>query len=380
MDDGAGCLISLAATVISTPMMWVNRVMGRWRAVLARVAKNRGLTYRGGGLFGRSSASGTLDEGELTIATTWKMDADFNLIWMENRVISRLKLGVDVSIGRAGEWEEAAGQTEVQVGDPDFDTKMTLVGDELELLSRLDAHTRKGLLEAVDGGTAVTKGTIQWVHGQLITDTAVLEAGIDKMVAIGALLTTDVPLLERLAHNAVSDPLPGVRTRNLRLWIDKGGDDVEFLRARLEDDSSRVRLVAAEAMGEDGLATLCDLVEDDDGLVAVRALNGIEAWGDLSADVIARGELTLRRLLTKEDTTVQLRTSAIEVLGRIGGVGSVEVLMLPRQPSQPAKKAIATIQGRQPDAERGRLALAEVSGGELDVARDAGALSVVDKA
>jgi hypothetical protein len=160
------------------------------------------------------------------------------------------------------------GQDE-QIGDPDFDEKVELPTLDAAACAALSYGARERLSRLVERGGEVRQGMVaydgSWTSGH---DCAWLVQMLRSLAHIARLLSVPPSSLhQRLADNAVNDPSPGVRLRNLQFIADPSTRTPPQLvasvsRSLLGDVHPRVRLLAAQGVGAEGHVVLAALAAD----------------------------------------------------------------------------------------------------------------------
>ena len=324
----------------------------------------------------------------------------------------------------------AGNDFDIQIGDPAFDAKVHLRGREDLVVAALHAQARSDVVRLIEMGGEVKVG------GDIVvefpSETIDIARPQPVMIAVAQALTGVRSIPEALAKNALADPEPGVRLRNLELLC---GNHRESPAARpaaeaaLADPDPRVRLCAAlftkdaavlRAIAGDAsldgalrAEALRNLRDGDPATVTAALDSGVEALQILAlhAAAIARDPAMLEKALSLcagsdavaeaaakalgafEDPRVQpaliellrrkapaVQTAAAWSLGQIGDVDAVEPLLPLAKHSEAARLAIRRCQGRLGAVESGRLSVAEPGeSGALSVAAEPGAISLKEK-
>jgi HEAT repeat protein len=224
------------------------------------------------------------------------------------------------------------GFREIEIGDPDFDEAVFIVGPPTLARAVLDVETRRIVRDHLfEVGIRRSHGDV-WLK----TTEAACEAG-EVRVAVEAssasdlgqvlpdvlrrlrdiarrLVTDDVAV--RLAHTAREEPVAEARLQDLltlaREFPEHAATRVA-LRAALKDDEDEIRLRCAVVLEEEGFQTLLDMASDHRTLESC-AVRAIVAVGD---------RLSLKRtgkILTHALKTRRLLVAAavLEALGRRG--------------------------------------------------------------
>ena len=282
--------------------------------------------------------------------------------------------------------KEGGGGEDVLTGDPVFDDMVEVHGQPSVVLALMDKDLRqKVALFAVRG--SLRAGTLRW-QTLLNPPQSEIPAALRKTLDLAALLSSAEGggICERLARNAATDPMPGVRLLNLLQLHDAfpaTTEAGEASRGSLDDASPWVRLAAArflhdetavlESLARDRLAPdqaaseavallAARLEPEKAGPILVDVLKGrtgdaqrqaIEELGRLrhapahgplvvvmeradprtaaaAAQALGRlgdprAEISLLRMLGRDDAEV--RVAAARALGRLGSVKSVAPLL-----------------------------------------------------
>jgi hypothetical protein len=228
---------------------------------------------------------------------------------------------------------------DVQVGDRAFDAAVKVRGDPPLVAALMTDEARRAVKWFVDQGGRVSGGTLSMECAKGAQGLSSIARLIRDTLALAHRLSTPASLPGSLAANACGDPLPGVRLTNLQHLLDRYPSRRETTgtcRTLLTDRDTEVRMTAARALGEEGLATLADLVRDPvgDEYVASLALSalGPHLPGNLAADVLDRAVF---------QNLPGLAGAAIEALGRIGDKAAVARLVRLVDGDRPLIAAIA---------------------------------------
>jgi hypothetical protein len=300
---------------------------------------------------------------------------------------------------------------DVETGDAAFDGDLIVLGDPGIAHALLDAKTRETLRRRFDSVVSLWGGRLVVRVPALYTVADALKAALD--LARPLVLPDD--LATRLAHNALEDPVEGVRLACLRTLILRHAQHPATrgtLEHACEDTSERVRLEAALARHDEGHDALRRLArEAKDEACAARALRALQAALDptegmnlleaaldrarpavaaICIDVLGRREpellpagfepLLIRRALWQSD---EVRAAAAVALGKMGTVAAVLPLQETAQKASGSLRrtiddAVHAIQARLSGAERGQLTVSQAEGGTVTLAAGGGEVSLPD--
>lgn len=321
------------------------------------MAPRLGLTFVPGNLFKHPKLAGTL-EG-LSIEIIAEDDGE------GNGVTTATVRGADlapVSIKPEDAWTTArkmiSGE-DLLVGDVRFDEAAHVKGPEAATLAILDAASRDVILAALDQDLAVDGGIVSCKLFERAETEERLRDLIERVMGIARCLRAPpATIAAKLAHNALHDPAPGARARNLAVLLrDFAASPAarDAARASLAASAPEACRIAASEHLDDG-DTFRALLDAADAFVAVRAAEGVARRGDAGA------EQRLIAFLAHGDDDVQL--SAAAALGRVGSVRAVEALRSCPATSpvvyRVAMDAALRIQRRTTTGEeRGRVTLAD---------------------
>ncbi|MES2638478.1 MAG: hypothetical protein V4850_03325 [Myxococcota bacterium] len=255
----------------------------------------------------------------------------------------------------------------VHTGDLSLDNATLVNGPRDHLVAALDGAARVHVRELVvdmsfrgqvDGG---------WVTRRLSPrdlDVGSLSIILNTVTEVSRALHTE-PTAERLAAIARADVWAGVR-RNALEVLERlhPGVVVPVARDLLRDADLDVRLDAARLAGADGTAHLLVHLDDLESAVALDP-------GGVSRRLQSLPEDTLLGLLARADRLG--RRAAARALGQVGTVHAVEAML-----EAGFVDEARAIQARLGDVEAGRLSLAAGEAGQVALATDVGAVTVVE--
>jgi hypothetical protein len=258
---------------------------------------------------------------------------------------------------------------DVLTGDTVFDDIVEVRGQPSILLALLDREIRQRVSEFVGLGGRLAAGQLQ-----CCTPTSFSTGELVRAVRLGLWLARELSspgggVCERLARNAKSDPLPGVRLWNLLQLHEHFPETREAREASqedLKDPSPWVRLAAVRFLKDEGLEVLEQLAQDR----AVPESAAAEAVGLLAARCPAEraGPLLLTALKTHSG---EARRQAVQELGRIchrPARGPLLVLLEHADPATGAAAAAALARLGEATAETALLKAMESDARELRLA------------
>jgi HEAT repeat protein len=159
-------------------------------------------------------------------------------------------------------------------GDSKFESTFRVAGPELVVSALLDAETRRLILSLSSQDVAISDGQ---VRAEMSAEQA--PRLLPRLLDTAKRLSQPFDVMERLAENALKDPIAEVRLRNLVLLLRESAENdsktVATLRAACADRNAKVRLRAAKEMGAEGYAVIAELtgsVQDEVSEEAVRLL------------------------------------------------------------------------------------------------------------
>ena len=211
------------------------------------------------------------------------------------------------------------GSSEIEVGDPEFDSAFFVGGQPGPSHAFLDCETRRRLLDLKGGcrrmklaGGELTVDVREWRGGDLVST---LPPVLQQLLEIGRRWPHHSETAARVADNVRRDPQTGVRMQNLLALIHELPQDPitePTLRAASADPWPEIRLQAGIALGPKGhdvLLALAEGREDDVPAAAIAALG--------PALVPERAMAILDNAIgTRRDRTA---AACVAVLGRTGG-------------------------------------------------------------
>lgn len=191
--------------------------------------------------------------------------------------------GVGASFGKLFVGED------ITTGDERFDAAVVVRGPSPLALSLLDEETRQRVTNLTASGGKVKDGVVSIALHRRIKDGEALAKFVRDLVAVAERLAQQGPPVERLSAIARFDSASGTRQRALQELIAGFASEPlarETLRLALSDRAPEVRLLAAVALGEQGLDCLRGIV-DSSGTAPEVALRAVEALGQLLPEEVA---------------------------------------------------------------------------------------------
>lgn len=213
------------------------------------------------------------------------------------------------------------GAREIEIGDGPFDAEFFVGGQPSKARALLDAQTR-ALLRSITPAAwlQLADGTLSAasLSGATYGGVASLEPVLASLLEAARRMTSAADTAERLAHNALKDPVPSVRLQNVLVLLREfwGPRTRETLGAACQDRMPEIRLRAAAAIGSDGLPMLLELAHDHT-LDDVWQAEAVKTLGRrLSHD-------QAEAILTQALRSLRGATAAacLRVLGSHGGAG-----------------------------------------------------------
>jgi HEAT repeat protein len=176
------------------------------------------------------------------------------------------------------------GDDDAQIGDKQFDDRVELFDLDAYACAALSHAAREQLGRALEKGVDLAQSTLHCEMRWEPHDQVWLVQMLRWISGVGQLLSvTPETLHRRLAENAVRDPSPGVRLRNLTYLTDAATRSPPTLiadaaRALLSDGNAPIRLLAAKQLGAQGCLPLLGLAADVTLGTALRA-EAVQALG-----------------------------------------------------------------------------------------------------
>ena len=211
------------------------------------------------------------------------------------------------------------GPREIEIGDELFDRTFSVAGPVRLACALLDAEARRQLLSVNAEGELVLANEQLWAD---VPDVQ-LPRTLTLLLDLGRRFARPMDLEQCLADNALRDPEPGVRLRNLLLLIREPPEDARTLavfRTACSDASPQIRLRAARELGAEGrdvLVGVAESTEDDDCSAEAVSILGRGLPFERTRAILARA-LQRRR--------IQTARACLEALSRSEAAAAVELL------------------------------------------------------
>lgn len=402
------------------------------RPIFKRTGKSLRMKYRKHGVFPHekhgikysiAELSGTID-GIAVEAHAGNRD-DLNA---PGSILIRAEYGIDVDIighfritleRSKNRFLKVGGHADLILGDAIFDDQVMIEAENhCAMLALLDCNVRQRLIELGRRSSYFEfsdSGANAYLREESIKKPDELVACIELAALIGKNLSLSSDVRKMLMVNIDKEPVTVLRVANIdalgkHFTLDE--EIRELFIKNLGDENLDVQIASARYLGKDGMRHLVSLLEQADGISEAMILKIISIFGSdefrESAPVLKNLFVTLESDAAKigilsalgnigdgehapfvaeqlHGHSHEVTIAAIEALGSCGTVESVERLygLLDGSLSKHAEKAIAAIQARLGDVEKGWLstaALAEKEGAlsNADGAEE-GALSKEEK-
>jgi HEAT repeat protein len=202
----------------------------------------------------------------------------------------------------------------ILTGDQSFDREVVVEGDE-NALAVLSASTRRALLREMRHGSSVNDATLIRELPRVLRTTRAIVPQVEHSLQLLRRLLRPTDVAHRLAGNALRDPVPAVRIKNLKRLAEGHPESAtEVSRALLRDRDPAVRLLAAGLLGTEGEPVLRRLAGNGRIDTSIQA-QAIASLGP---------RLPLARVLSILDTALNRSRrrpalAAIAVLGQHAG-------------------------------------------------------------
>ncbi len=162
---------------------------------------------------------------------------------------------------------ESGRSADILTGDALFDDAVEMVGDTVELAAILDDRLRFSLRRLVAWDGSFRDGRLFWKTTQGFGAAVVPKLIIELVQLAEQLIEAEAAAVpQRLAANATTDPVPGVRLWNLSL-LQQHFPGLSLAREAssgdLADADPWVRLAAARFLRDDGAEVLRSLLADE---------------------------------------------------------------------------------------------------------------------
>ncbi|MEQ9503007.1 MAG: hypothetical protein RIT81_39420 [Deltaproteobacteria bacterium] len=263
----------------------------RLAATILQVSKLLHLTFVNEG---RGRVRGSYRGFDVDLRVETRADNDNTTYVLHHRLYARDKIPTDVRLVSSADLGRGSTAEVLATMDADFDRCFSVAGRRLEALAVLDAATRRALIARLrDVSLLVAAGALVAVRERADRDgVSEIVRRFERLVELAERLS--VPrdqLFDRVAHNAIADPLWAVRAENLDCACgERPGTDavIDLCRRALDDSHPRVRFIAACHLEGEGTVVLRELALNP----KERALDPSEARfedgvpADVAADAV----------------------------------------------------------------------------------------------
>jgi hypothetical protein len=262
----------------------------------------------------------------------------------------------------------SSAEQDLELGDDAFDEKVVLPTLDAHACAALSHAARQRVRQLLELHAEVYQGTLIWRMGGQSDAGAPWLIDVFKFLA-GTVRLLSVPpesLHERLAHNAVNDPVAGVRLQNLRFLADTAtGTSTAFLagtaRALLEDPDIAVRVLAARHAGRAGQPVLQAIIGDAGQTLEFR-VDALRALGE--AGILDPEQL--RPLLAASEPALVCTALSLIGSGRLEALAPQVIGCLGSEQER-VRAAAAEALGRLPAALAEPALIERLSDGSADV-------------
>lgn len=259
---------------------------------------------------------------------------------------------------------------DTETGDAPFDEAVRLTGNPTALRALLDHRTRQAMRAFVThGGRGEARRLrLVWRHGYDIVRAA---EHITAARTLAERLRPPGTARARLAAIAREDPIATVRARVLSLLVEQHAHTAEAATAALAllgDPAPAVRLVAARAAGDAGVAVLDALVGEGSAGEDAKADGMADARAVAKADGTALAKADGKPDAKADAVPDPVRIGAIEALGRTEPGRAVLMRRLPTLTGLLRSAAVATL--RETTTLAGGLAVVGDAAGGLSLPPD----------
>jgi HEAT repeat protein len=243
-----------------------------------RTARELSLNFESKGLMGQLSMTGRRGAFDVRAETFYKSSGDTRETWTRVGVVhAEDRIPRQLELKGEGAWsglKKVFTGEDVLLGDKLFDEVVHVTGQEEVAVAVLGREARSAVMRLVcelDG--KVKDGCVQLERKGVMRPESELGDALRALVSVAQCLVLD-SVSGALRANALQDPDPGTRLRNLQLLVEKfsGAQDTNrALEGALLDPAAEIRLLAAARIGSArALPVLAALVEDRAAAEEVR--------------------------------------------------------------------------------------------------------------
>ena len=276
------------------------------------------------------------------------------------------------------------GSRQVNIGDPDFDRKVWLQGNEAELRAIMNKQVRDAVVVTItQANISCDAYNITWSIPRNTSKTCL--ATMAAVIDLGVVISVDkTQIVEQLAGNAENDPVEDVQKRCLSVLASQYQQHDKFVETarRLAHSSSpsiqlHARILAFQAEHDKSEAYLVEFANNHELDVHLRA----EAWrtlgtkyqSDRTSFITEVLEPDILRRLTSR--TASISETDLDALRDHGSPQTLQPLQAYLQRPAPedlrpaARNAIKAIQSRTDKSLLGAVMIPNATGGgEVDIA------------
>jgi hypothetical protein len=278
------CLATLAwVPLIVALYPWPRGQRGdrRWHAFCAawkEAAEALGLRFGKGDKPGLVKMLGRIDAFDIVVDTA--IEANISVPQIELTRFQVFTFGAipkNLTIERVPPHKRGKDDRRILIGDPRFDEEVSIYGDEIMVRALLDQRTRAMLVEHVaNNGFIVHNSTVYTAENSHVTNPSFLVTRVRAMLRLAeGLALADEHTAMRLLETALAEEIEPARQRAFHLLFAHFATHPEVQRAVpriLRDPNPLIRLLAAQAEGEAGLARVEAMAVDPEVPQDVRVV------------------------------------------------------------------------------------------------------------
>ncbi len=359
-----GALIPIALIGLAAAAMWtfIKRYIEQRRAKWQAAADQLGVEFHQGGFLATDQIAGTVDGVGIVIDPFTRKHGKSSTTYTRMRLTGRIPDDLSLkSEGIGSTLKKLFTGEDIQLEDEPFDDAVLVQGREEIAVALLSSDARQLVNALLHMGGRVENGEVYWETRGYIDNTGrLVEQGRYLMKIAKTLSLHEDRLDGHLARNAMHDPKPGVRARNLRMLCARYPNSEATSRAvqyaAQNDGHVAVRLEAAIHLGPAGLETVQRVATEDrnDETLRLRALAHLDrAWPHPHAKAAVDACVRSPR--------ARIRAEAIRLVGRHGYVEARDRVLADASPDRAAELAAAAAEalGRLKHGQAELIALLE---------------------